>query len=70
MKRNDKAINYDSFKPYMDTFCTQLVVFYVLCKMKRPDIFCKLFKAWLKVCTFNPLPGENSKEEKSEENRA
>jgi hypothetical protein len=60
MKRNENVINYDSFKPYMDTFCTQLVVFYVLKKMKRTEIFSELFFAWLKACSDNNLPEEDT----------
>jgi hypothetical protein len=60
LKRNENVINYDSFKPYMETFCTQLVVIYVLKKMKRMDIFFDLYPAWLKACSGDNLPGTDT----------
>ena len=57
-RRNEEVINYDSFKPYMQTFCSQLVVIHVLLKMERPDIIKDLFSAWFTACANNELPDQ------------
>jgi hypothetical protein len=43
MKRNQNGFNEESFLSYMDAFCTQLVVLYVLYKIGHLDKFKKMF---------------------------
>ena len=48
LKRNADEFNPDSFDAYMETFCSQLVVAYVLIKIGHGDKFAMLFRKWWK----------------------
>lgn len=48
MKRNSDGFNEESFQPYMETFCSQLVVLYVLKKIGHLDKFKGLFSTFWK----------------------
>jgi hypothetical protein len=51
LERNRNGFVKDSFKPYMETLCTQLVVIYVLNTMGYPSAFKMLFKEFWKEIT-------------------
>lgn len=48
LKRNENEFNKDSFKPFMETFCSQMAVIYVLIKIGHIDklkiLYSELFK--------------------------
>jgi hypothetical protein len=46
LRRNASGFNLESFKPYMETFCSQLVVVYVLKKIGHTDKLAELYTGW------------------------
>ena len=46
LKRNKDEFKIESFTNYMETFCSQLVVIYVLKKLKRLDALKGLYLSW------------------------
>jgi hypothetical protein len=51
LERNRNGFVKDSFKPYMETLCTQLVVIYVLNKIGYQSAFKMLFEEYWKDIT-------------------